>query len=269
MNDENNKERSTVEHWDAVYRNARSVQHLYLYNQQLLDAIVRTLGDDLHQKQILEVGCGKAKESLELSKRGASVTGVDTSPNAIGLLQEHIVQSSSSMVAILCDGRSLPFPEGQFDLVFSQGVIEHFDDPLPLLLEQFRVLKPGGSVIVEVPNRYNVYTLYKQVLMAIGRWPPGWETQYSPADLACVLRAAGFALERTIGWDTFILRAFRKIGKKFGFREKKERIWQTKLRRAVEGSLPVTWLALSLTIIAYKPMQSLGQRPAVHDKREG
>lgn len=246
--------RSTVRHWDDIYASTQQYQRLYLYNQQLMDVIVRSLHDELPGKKILEVGCGKAKESLELARRGAEVTGVDYSTNAISLLEKVIAQTSSTMTAIQCDGGSLPFEDGTFDLVFSQGVIEHFEDPLPLLREQYRVLRPGGVIVVEVPNKYNVYTIYKHVLMAIGKWPPGWETQYSPTCLSRVIRAANFVPDRIVGWDTFSLRAIRKVSKMIGVREHAEHPWQQRWRRRMEVKPIVIWLSLSLTITAQKPI---------------
>ena len=248
------QERSSVQHWDDVYKNVQRFKSLYLYNQQLLDVITRSLGNKLKDKKILEVGCGKGKESLELSRAGAEVTGIDFSHNAISSLKNIIEATSSKMTALQCDARNLPFQGNSFDLVFSQGVIEHFTNPQPLLREQFRVLKPGGIIVVEVPNKYNIYTIYKHVMMFLRKWPPGWETEFSPKQLTKTIIEAGFEPKGIVGWDTFSLRAIRKISKRFRIAEKPEKLWQKQLRRKVEGKPIITWLSLSLTIIAQKPL---------------
>ena len=75
----------------------------------------------------------------------------------------------------------MPFADGTFDVVFHQGLLEHFRDPLPLLRENIRVLKPGGFLVVDVPQTYHYYTLGKQILIALDRWFAGWETQFTSA----------------------------------------------------------------------------------------
>jgi SAM-dependent methyltransferase len=46
----------------------------------------------------------------------------------------------------------LPFPDQAFAASFSLGLVEHFEDPAPILRETFRVVRPGGTVICSVPN---------------------------------------------------------------------------------------------------------------------
>jgi SAM-dependent methyltransferase len=46
----------------------------------------------------------------------------------------------------------LPFPDCSFGASFSLGLVEHFEDPAPILRETFRVVRPGGTVICAVPN---------------------------------------------------------------------------------------------------------------------
>jgi len=62
---------------------------------------------------------------------------------------------------VCADACRMPFREGAFDLVFHQGLMEHFRDPAPLLRENARVLKRGGHLLVDVPQRFHVYTLAK------------------------------------------------------------------------------------------------------------
>ena len=54
-------------------------------------------------------------------------------------------------------GESLPFPDATFDVVYSNNVLEHTADPARVLAEAFRVVKPGGSVYIEVPNYLAYY----------------------------------------------------------------------------------------------------------------
>ncbi len=89
--------------------------------------------------KLLDVGCGnKPYESLFEGKI-LSYTGCD------------VVQSSLSRVDVICEATNLAFKNGQFDTVFSTQVIEHVSDPFKMLDEIYRVLKPGGTLIISAP----------------------------------------------------------------------------------------------------------------------
>ncbi len=76
------------------------------------------------------------------------------------------------------------------------------------------MLRPGGVLVVDVPQKWHYYTLGKQLLIAAGRWFAGWETQFSPRELERVVARQGLSVERTYGdWMVPGLwyRALRKI----------------------------------------------------------
>ena len=93
----------------------------------------------------------------------------------------------------------MPFRDGTFDVVFHQGLLEHFRDPRPLLRENARVTSRGGRVIVDVPQTVHPYTLMKQALILANRWFAGWETQFTPHALERLLREQGLRVRRTYG----------------------------------------------------------------------
>ena len=80
-----------------------------------------------------------------------------------------------------------------------QGLLEHFRDTTPLLADNARILKPGGHVIVDVPQTFHYYTLGKKVLIALDKWFAGWETQFTPAQLEGLVRDQGLEVTRTYG----------------------------------------------------------------------
>jgi SAM-dependent methyltransferase len=77
--------------------------------------------------------------------------------------------------------------------------MEHFRDPAPLLAENHRVLRAGGLLLVDVPQRYHPYTLIKHVLILLDRWFAGWETEYTIGQLRRLIRARGFELRHAYG----------------------------------------------------------------------
>ncbi|HEU0063959.1 MAG TPA: methyltransferase domain-containing protein, partial [Flavisolibacter sp.] len=72
-----------------------------------------------------------------------------------GLVTEYtgcdIIQSSKNVVDFLCPATELCFGDNTFDTVFSTQVMEHVADHNAMIKEAYRVLKPGGTIILTVP----------------------------------------------------------------------------------------------------------------------
>ncbi len=122
------------------------------------------------------------------------VVGVDRATGAIQVARKLSSSFERHPAFVAGDAAALSFPDETFDVVFSQGLLEHFRDPLPLLREQVRVLKPTGSLIVDVPQKYaglGLYSIRKHLKIRRGTWPWGWETEYSYVELKRMGEAAG------------------------------------------------------------------------------
>jgi predicted SAM-dependent methyltransferase len=76
--------------------------------------------------------------------------------------------------------RDLPYPEATFDVVYHSHVLEHFSrgDGLCLLQRCFRVLRPGGTIRVAVPNLENIARLYLEALDKSLSGDPVWRQRY-------------------------------------------------------------------------------------------
>jgi SAM-dependent methyltransferase len=140
---------------------------------------------------VMEVGAATARDSVILSDSGAKVVALDYSHEALKLAREAAGRSGSTLLLVCGDALALPFRDGAFDLVFHQGVLEHFHQPLPLLQENARVTRPGGTVLVDVPQTFHVYTLMKKLLIALNAWFAGWETQFTVGSLGLLLEDSG------------------------------------------------------------------------------
>jgi SAM-dependent methyltransferase len=144
---------------------------------------------DVYGKKVLETGAGTGRDGIRLSRLGAEVWLLDYSRASLDLARHYTDGADVRMV--LADARVAPFKDGSFDVVFHQGLLEHFTSPDGLLRENSRILRQGGFIIVDVPQTYHVYTLLKQVLILLGCWFAGWERQFTLRSLARLLRKHG------------------------------------------------------------------------------
>jgi len=242
---------STPKNWENVYADLSRYRDLYLYQEQLVE-IIDAQFSALAGKRILEIGCGKGNELVQLARKNANCIGLDFSASAMGLMQKRLARESLRIPLVRGDARFLPFPESAFDLAFSQGVLEHFARPAEVLQEQRRVLRQGSIIVIEVPNKWTLYTIYKKILMIMDRWLPGWETQYSPSELKSLLKQNGFQIVDCVGWDFLILKIWRKLRKKFGRADKPENKIMRFLRRRFQRNPLLLNFCVSITVVGKK-----------------
>jgi SAM-dependent methyltransferase len=117
---------------------------------------------------------------------------VDLSPLACGLARERCAADihEASVTA-------LPFADRSFDGIVSADVLYHLEDDAAALLEFFRVLRPGGVLVVNVPA-YRWLWSYHDVATHARR-------RYGQSELRGKLAAAGFAGVRATHWNTLLL----------------------------------------------------------------
>lgn len=101
----------------------------------------------LHDRRILDIGCGVGQYVRHLRALPATVYGIDVER---GRVAEGVRAVPGLMVAT---AEALPFRDGSFDVVLLNEVIEHVRDERRALAEAARVLPPGGHVVIYAPNR--------------------------------------------------------------------------------------------------------------------
>jgi 2-polyprenyl-6-hydroxyphenyl methylase/3-demethylubiquinone-9 3-methyltransferase len=103
----------------------------------------------LDGKSALDVGCGAGLLAEPLARLGASVTGLDASPEVIAVARQHAAAMGLAIDYRVGDVQAL---EGQFDLVTAMEVIEHVADPETFLKALAKRLAPGGLLVMSTPN---------------------------------------------------------------------------------------------------------------------
>ncbi len=141
--------------WDATW-SAKNVELLLVQEQSLpIRRLKELIKNELPPGPFLaiELGAGGSTWVLFLAGNGARVAGIDLSEPGLRLSRDICASAGIEADLILGDVFHLPFAENTFDVVLSAGLIEHFDNPIPLLENSCRLLRPGGLCITSVPNK--------------------------------------------------------------------------------------------------------------------
>lgn len=97
---------------------------------------------------VLEIGCGDARNCVEMAFRGARVTGVDVSDAQIALARQRVEAAGVSVRLLRADAADLsPLPDTSFDAIVSIYVFPYVAAMADCLAECARLLRPGGRLI--------------------------------------------------------------------------------------------------------------------------
>jgi len=121
---------------------ALDVRALYLKD------ICRQVGLPLQGQNYLDIGTGPLVNSLVFGKDFVTTHCIDL------YVPKKDISPYSTLIFVLGDAQALPFKGAVFDLISLISVIEHVEEQEQVVYEVFRALKPGGSLVIQIPNRY-------------------------------------------------------------------------------------------------------------------
>lgn len=162
---------------------------------------------------LLDIGSHDGIALIKALKRiKGKAVGFDLSIKAINEARKNIRKEKLQDRAQLIKGDvddKLPFDDNTFDAVLCIAVLEHIFDPLFVLSEISRVTKPGGILVVEVPN---IAFLPRRLMLLIGKrprtsWGYGWDgghlQYFTMSDTVNLLQDFGFEVKVKTGSGIF------------------------------------------------------------------
>jgi SAM-dependent methyltransferase len=140
--------------------------------------------------QVLDIGCGAGNMHHHLDRYG-TVKGVEIDPRPVAVAHERgydVDQGDAS--------QGLAYDDASFDLVTALDVIEHNEDDMAILREAYRILKPGGHLVVTVPALQWLWSYNDEINAHVRR--------YTTGELRQKLGQVGFRLQR-LSYNNFFI----------------------------------------------------------------
>lgn len=173
--------------WQRFWKNAARLQHdfidaFYVMDRIKLAHLVSLIPEK--SRNTLEVGAGSGRLSRFLAAIGYKVWCLDYSEEALTYAVRCFQKDKVHGTLVEGKAETLPFADETFDLVFSTGLLEHFENPEPLVREMVRVLKVGGLFYSDiVPQKFSLLRSLDFVRPLLGReWNPMFEMKFTKQD---------------------------------------------------------------------------------------
>ena len=200
-----------MNHWDHFWASRPAADDFYSQHERIERAI-RDIGA-WKGCWAVEAGSGTGSAGNFMLELGMKPILLDLSQHSLDKCRQRFhVDSGVSMIR--GDVFRLPFKSGTLDLIFHQGLIEHFrnEQPRSILQENLRVLKPHGWLVVDVPQTFHIQSILSRPLIWMGKWFAGWQTYYTFPQLKQLVESLNLENIRYFGaWmnPSFFYRAIR------------------------------------------------------------
>lgn len=160
---------------------------------------------DLHDKKVLDIGCGGGILTESLAKAGAQAYGIDMSEKIITAAQQHAQKNDLTIQYEMISAEECAKQQTQiFDAITCMEMLEHVPDPSSILHSAATLLKPRGKLFVSTINR-NLKSYAMAIVGAeyVLRLLPRGTHEYSkfirPSELRQWAFEAGFELKKIKG----------------------------------------------------------------------
>ncbi len=232
MNPDVNFSRNTVPHLAAGVP-ADAGQLILHRRAALVRSVIQQPGGHL-----LDFGCGNGAQTLLLASEFSRTTGVDINEDFLkGFVEAAEAMPKSTDIRVLATGgRPVDLPDASVDVATSFTVLEHVADEMVILKDLHRLLKPGGKLILSVPNRWWIFETHGADLPLLpwnrvpffSWWPKALHDRwarariYTRSDIIALAEAADFQVDEvfqmTAPMDMIPWPAVRNLARQLVFR---------------------------------------------------
>lgn len=162
---------NTKQGWEKHWAAGPTIKRLKEINTAYPEVVDLLLELTDEKSKCIELGCGSGTYAIELLANGRNCIASDFSEEALKLTKIKGKRLYNlEMSTQLVDAYNIPYPDNTFDLIFSDGVIEHLDIPR-VAKEMKRVLKLNGWIVAKVPSGSLLYKLVYYALSPIENRP--------------------------------------------------------------------------------------------------
>lgn len=153
------KDLATSNYWDESWMGTKLPRTMHPHRNPIDRKFQKFLKAHLPVGgKFLEIGCGASSWmpffGIDMK---CQLSGVDYSPNGLELTRKNLELFGLKADLHLGNFTELSLPEDYYDVVYSGGVIEHYQDPTPLFQKAAKILRPGGFKLTVIPNHWGVF----------------------------------------------------------------------------------------------------------------
>jgi ubiquinone/menaquinone biosynthesis C-methylase UbiE len=243
---------STV--WEEHYTGSAADYRVHFFAQRR-ERVLAALGDPEGRK-ILDLGCASGDLTFALAMAGATVVGADLTRGMVHRAElrrrnapEPFQPAAARASFMVADAEALPFADGSFHAATCIGVMEYVPDDRLGVGELYRVLKPGGRLVITAPHQNAPAHRLELALFGLAgffkrRPPQAFHRNYAVGRLRKLLADAGFAVRGC--------RFVSYLPYNVAIRLPQAASLDRMLRRAFEGG-PAEGLGVTMVLAADKP----------------
>lgn len=213
-------------------------------NRERMEALLARFEPYRKTGRILDVGCSAAFFMSVAKEKGWQPQGAEIAKWAADFSKNELgIEVFNGML------QDAKFPSDHFDVVFSSHVMEHIGQPLGLLTEMARVLRPGGAHVTVVPTQF-ASPSWRLKRRFVGDPPPIHASFYTRETYAAFLKKAGLLVE-SIRYNVELTR-LRELTRSV---EENALRWQAEKEAIVQGDSPVAsarrpgWISLAKSAV--------------------
>jgi ubiquinone/menaquinone biosynthesis C-methylase UbiE len=150
-------------------------------------------------RDVLDVGCATGDYLKATCGRFKSATGLDYTQRFLDEFAQSLGDDKPANLRLVCaDARDMPFPPASFDLAYSFATLYSIPEAEQVVSELGRVVRPGGTVVLEFGNLMSLNTLVAESWHKAEGWAKPYHVRLS--DIRRWLADAGFVIEH---WRSF------------------------------------------------------------------